>query len=153
MLAQRDDSRLRELLLQAAEKPGPQQAGFLESACRGEPELRREVESLLSALGRDDVSLAPIGLSPHESAPEAPGQQIGRYALRRLIGEGGFGSVFLAHQEQPVRRDVALKVIKLGMDTRQVVARFEAERQALAMMDHPNVARVLDAGATSRSPT
>jgi len=80
--------------------------------------------------------------------PEVPGSRIGPYKLLQLIGEGGFGSVFLAQQDQPVQRKVALKIIKLGMDTRQVVARFEQERQALAMMDHPNIARVLDAGAT-----
>jgi serine/threonine protein kinase/tetratricopeptide (TPR) repeat protein len=79
---------------------------------------------------------------------EGPGTRIGPYKLLQLIGEGGFGSVFMAQQDQPVQRTVALKIIKLGMDTRQVIARFEAERQALAMMDHANIARVLDAGAT-----
>src|SRR5262245_40198067 len=79
---------------------------------------------------------------------EGPGARVGPYKLLQRIGEGGFGSVFMAEQEAPVRRKVALKIIKLGMDTRQVVARFEQERQALALMDHPNIARVLDAGAT-----
>ena len=79
---------------------------------------------------------------------EKVGDRIGRYKLREKIGEGGFGIVYVAEQEEPVRRRVALKVIKLGMDTREVIARFEAERQALAMMDHPHIARVLDAGAT-----
>ena len=79
---------------------------------------------------------------------EGPGAVIGRYKLLEQIGEGGFGVVFLAEQREPVQRRVALKVIKLGMDTRQVIARFEAERQALALMDHPNIATVLDAGAT-----
>src|SRR5205807_6431761 len=79
---------------------------------------------------------------------EKAGDKIGRYKLREQIGEGGCGIVYVAEQEEPVRRRVALKVIKLGMDTRNVIARFEAERQALAMMDHPNIARVLDAGAT-----
>ena len=73
---------------------------------------------------------------------------VGRYKLLQLIGEGGFGVVYMVDQEKPVRRRVALKIIKLGMDTKQVIGRFEAERQALAMMDHPNIARVLDAGAT-----
>src|ERR1043166_1128929 len=77
-----------------------------------------------------------------------PGDRIGRYRLLQEIGHGGCGVVYMAEQEEPVRRKVALKVIKLGMDTRQVVARFEAERQALALMDHPNIAKVLDAGAT-----
>lgn len=76
------------------------------------------------------------------------GMSIGPYKLLQLIGEGGFGSVFMAEQSKPVARRVALKIIKLGMDTRQVIARFEAERQALAMMDHPHIARVLDAGTT-----
>ena len=79
---------------------------------------------------------------------EKPGSRIGRYKLLQQIGEGGCGVVYVAEQEEPVRRRVALKVIKLGMDTRQVIARFEAERQALALMDHPNIAKVLDAGAT-----
>jgi serine/threonine protein kinase len=79
---------------------------------------------------------------------EKPGDRIGRYKLLEQIGEGGCGVVYMAKQEEPVRRRVALKVIKLGMDTKQVIARFEAERQALAMMDHPNIAKVLDAGAT-----
>ncbi len=79
---------------------------------------------------------------------EELGTDIGRYRLLEKIGEGGFGSVYVAEQKEPVRRRVALKVLKLGMDTRRVIARFEAERQALALMDHPNIARVLDAGAT-----
>ena len=89
-----------------------------------------------------------------EAAPvvpitEKPGDRIGRYKLLQKIGEGGCGVVYMAEQEEPVRRRVALKVIKLGMDTREVIARFEAERQALAMMDHPNIAKIFDAGATS----
>ena len=86
------------------------------------------------------------------STAEKPGDRIGRFRLVRPIGEGGFGVVFEAEQEEPVRRTVALKVIKLGMDTKQVVARFEAERQALAMMDHPNIAKVLDGGTTAGWP-
>src|SRR6188474_819673 len=81
-------------------------------------------------------------------APEAPGSRIGPYKLLQEIGEGGFGVVWMVEQQEPIRRCVALKIIKLGMDTREVIARFEAERQALALMDHPNIARVFDAGAT-----
>ena len=83
-----------------------------------------------------------------EPPDDAIGQTIGRYKLLEKVGEGGCGVVYVAEQTEPVRRRVALKVIKLGMDTKQVVARFEAERQALAMMDHPNIAKVLDAGTT-----
>src|SRR6185503_18636623 len=79
---------------------------------------------------------------------EGPGTRIGRYKLLQVIGEGGMGVVYMAEQEEPVRRRVALKIIKLGMDTKQVIVRFEAERQALALMDHPTIAKVLDAGAT-----
>jgi tetratricopeptide (TPR) repeat protein len=89
-----------------------------------------------------------IGQPTGHGPAEHPGQMVGRYRLLQLIGEGGFGSVWMAEQREPVKRRVALKIIKLGMDTRQVIARFEAERQALAMMDHPNIARVFDAGAT-----
>src|SRR5262249_16953968 len=85
---------------------------------------------------------------PGQAPSERPGSMVGRYRILEQIGEGGFGAVFLAEQREPVERRVALKIIKLGMDTHQVIARFEAERQALAMMDHPNIARVLDAGAT-----
>jgi WD40 repeat protein/serine/threonine protein kinase len=132
---------------------------YLAGACGDNEQLRQRVEALLR------VHDAPKGFLPEEpSQPppetptlsnflaaqltEKPGDQIGRYVLRGKIGEGGCGVVYMAEQEQPVRRRVALKVIKLGMDTRQVVARFEAERQALALMDHPNIARVIDAGAT-----
>src|SRR5438445_13201414 len=88
--------------------------------------------------------------SPRAPAPviEKPGDRIGRYKLLQQIGEGGCGIVYMAQQEEPVRRQVALKIIKLGMDTRSVIGRFEAERQALALMDHPNIAKVFDAGAT-----
>ena len=90
----------------------------------------------------------PAADRPRRQLPEKPGDRIGRYKLLQQIGEGGCGVVYMAEQEEPVRRRVALKVIKLGMDTKQVIARFEAERQALALMDHPNIAKVLDAGAT-----
>src|SRR5918997_1616104 len=92
---------------------------------------------------------APAGAQASTTpGPHALTARIDRYRLLQQIGEGGFGTVYLAEQEHPVRRRVALKVIKRGMDTKQVIARFEAERQALALMDHPNIARVLDAGTT-----
>src|ERR1017187_1630180 len=90
------------------------------------------------------IRIAPL---PETSPSEKPGDRIGHYKLLQQIGEGGMGTVWMAEQAEPVRRKVALKVVKLGMDTKQVVARFEAERQALALMDHPNIAKVLDAGA------
>ena len=94
---------------------------------------------------RDTVSLPP---AEPASFQLQPGDRVGNYVIREQIGEGGFAVVYAAEQTEPVRRKVALKIIKLGMDTTQVIARFEAERQALAMMDHPNVAKVFDAGAT-----
>jgi serine/threonine protein kinase/WD40 repeat protein len=123
---------------------------FLTGACGENAALLARVQALLQA------HEAPEGFLPHKRAgqptvvplSEKPGDRIGRYKLREKIGEGGCGVVYVAEQEEPVRRKVALKVIKLGMDTKAVVARFEAERQALAMMDHPNIAKVLDAGAT-----
>ena len=130
-----------------------ERAAFLDEACRGDVRLRAEVDELLLASDRADQFLEspPLDLTATtDSGPiaEHPGTVIGPYKLLQQIGEGGFGVVFMAEQQQPVRRRVALKVIKPGMDTRQVIARFEAERQALALMDHPNIARVFDAAAT-----
>jgi eukaryotic-like serine/threonine-protein kinase len=138
----------------ALEKETPEaRAAYLDTACQGDPGLRRCVERLLNAHPRADGFLqAPApGLPATTEEPplvERPGTVIGPYKLLQQLGEGGFGVVFLAEQEQPVRRKVALKIIKPGMDSKQVVARFEAERQALALMDHPNIAKVLDAGTT-----
>jgi len=140
---------------------------YLDRQCAGNATLRNEVESLLVAhteagtfLDGPAASLLPAAeaqpSSIEESATvivpvtERSGDRIGRYKLLEQIGEGGFGVVWMAEQEEPVRRRVALKIIKLGMDTREAVARFEAERQALALMDHPNIARVFDGGATDR---
>jgi len=132
-------------------------ATYLEAACGTDMALRQRVEDLLSAAARagDFLEQSPDGLggdtdlvSAINELSEKPGDRIGRYKLLEKIGEGGCGVVYMAEQEEPVRRRVALKVIKLGMDTKAVIARFEAERQALALMDHPNIARVLDAGAT-----
>jgi serine/threonine protein kinase/Flp pilus assembly protein TadD len=146
-----------ELFLKALElrSPGEQQA-FLDAACASDAALRAEVESLLQASARAGSFLESPASQPHLAAScdrlvvtERPGMVIGPYKLLEQIGEGGFGVVFMAEQTQPVRRKVALKVLKPGMDTGQVVARFEAERQALALMDHPNIARIFDGGATT----
>ena len=130
-----------------------ERSAYLDRACAGEAELRRHVEDLLAAQGDLGSFLArppvvPLPTVTYEPITEGAGSVIGRYKLLQQIGEGGFGSVYMAEQREPVKRRVALKIIKLGMDTREVIARFEAERQALALMDHPNIARVLDAGTT-----
>jgi eukaryotic-like serine/threonine-protein kinase len=146
----------KEIFFAALEQPTVEaRAAFLDGACRNNPVLRPKIDKLLADHFEEDTFLktaAVEGLSTvMESTPvtEGPGTQIDRYKLLQRLGEGGFGVVYMAEQKEPVKRRVALKIIKLGMDTRQVVARFEAERQALAMMDHPNIAKVLDAGATA----
>jgi serine/threonine protein kinase len=126
---------------------------YLDAECAGNETLRREVQDLLhhhDQMGDFLDSPAPaLAATINGPLTERPGTVIGPYKLMEQIGEGGMGLVFVAEQQQPVRRKVALKVIKPGMDTRQVVARFEAERQALALMDHPNIAKVLDGGETA----
>jgi tetratricopeptide (TPR) repeat protein/tRNA A-37 threonylcarbamoyl transferase component Bud32 len=143
---------VRRVFLELAELPGAARAAALARACGGDPALRREVEALLRADGAAGAFLSsPTAAAAPPAAGEAPveaGQMIGRYKLLQSIGEGGMGAVWLAEQREPVKRRVALKIIKLGMDTKQVIARFEAERQALALMDHLNIAKVLDAGST-----
>src|SRR6266545_4237500 len=127
-------------------------AAYLDGACAGDPALRASLDALLRAnIGADGFLSGPaVDVTVDRPAiAEGPGSEIGPYKLHEAIGEGGFGVVYLAEQTRPVRRKVALKVLKPGMDTRQVVARFEAERQALAIMDHPNIARVFDGGATA----
>ncbi|UCD64821.1 MAG: protein kinase [Candidatus Zixiibacteriota bacterium] len=125
---------------------------YLDEVCGSDGQLRSEIESLVAAHHKAGVFLH--GLLENQSVPgelpmvEAPGTVIGRYKLLERIGEGGMAVVYMAGQERPIRRKVALKIIKLGMDTKSVIARFEAERQALAMMDHPHIAKVFDAGAT-----
>ncbi len=152
-------------------EPAAERKAYLDESCANAPELRQQVEALLVAyedagsflekpapdLGatvdsrpgqpRDEENPAPESPNPPSDRDE-PGRVIGPYKLLQQIGEGGMGTVFMAEQTHPVRRMVALKIIKAGMDSRQVIARFEAERQALALMDHPNIARVLDAGTT-----
>ncbi|MBL8739182.1 MAG: serine/threonine protein kinase [Planctomycetes bacterium] len=153
----RHHERLRTLFAQCVDLPADARSAFLAEACAGDDALRRRLQAMLA--GADDVRFLsePTGQLPaavsaaaeQADVAEGPGSRIGPYKLLQQIGEGGFGVVFLAEQTEPVQRRVALKVLKLGMDTRQVVARFEQERQALAMMEHPNIARALDAGATS----
>jgi len=141
----------RTIFLEAVESHPPDEwPSFLESACGDNAELRRQVARLLAAHGHVDYFMArPAAVSPAAApAYELIGQQIGRYKLLEQIAEGGMGVVYVAEQIEPFRRKVALKLIKPGMDSRQVIARFEAERQALALMDHPHIAKVLDAGTT-----
>jgi WD40 repeat protein/serine/threonine protein kinase len=137
----------KRLFADALAVPDGERIAFVERECPDE-ELRLEVLELLAAhdeagARRADPAVAEI------PDPEGPGVTIDRYKLLQTIGEGGFGTVYMAQQREPVERRVALKIIKAGLDTGQIIARFEAERQALAMMDHPNIARVLDAGATA----
>jgi serine/threonine protein kinase len=143
---------LRAIFDQAVELPGSQRDEFLKTACGPDMKLRAAVESLLAAHDRAGSFLADPVIAPNLlQAREilSPNSRIDRYTLIRVLGEGGYGTVYLAEQDPPLRRRVALKVIKPGMDTRQVIARFELERQALAMMDHPNIAKVFDAGSTN----
>ena len=144
-----DREKVRDIFAEALALPEGDRAAFLDHASAGDAALRVEVESLLKAAARQPGFMtAPTSGAPAAGASEKAGTQIGPYKLLKEIGHGGFGSVYMAEQVSPVRRWVALKVIKLGMDTRAVISRFEAERQALAMMDHANIARVFDAGAT-----
>jgi WD40 repeat protein/serine/threonine protein kinase len=148
-------SPLEIIFFAALEKGSPQErAAYLDQACAGDPDLRRRVEKMLAAQAQAGSFLEPPARTPAATVDEQPiradpGTVIGPYKLLEQIGEGGMGTVFMAEQTQPVHRKVALKVIKPGMDTRQVIARFEAERQALALMDHPHIAKVHDAGTTA----
>ncbi len=144
--------KARSIFLAAVEGYPPEHwPVYLDGACGGDRPLRERVEQLLEAhraLGSLPIPGRDVAATVDQSVAEGPGTSIGPFKLMEQIGEGGMGVVFVAEQHQPMRRRVALKIIKPGMDTRQVTARFEAERQALAMMDHPNIARVIDAGAT-----
>lgn len=158
-----DPSNIKEIFSAALNRATREErSAFLDEACQGNAALRNEVEELLAAdaeagsfLGEPAVA-RPTNAEDDEQGPtvnycpseNSPGDTIGRYKLLQQIGEGGFGVVFMAEQTEPVRRKVALKIIKPGMDTKDVIARFEAERQALALMDHTNIARVFDAGRT-----
>ncbi|RYD33742.1 MAG: serine/threonine protein kinase, partial [Verrucomicrobiaceae bacterium] len=151
------DSSLHTIFNGALDHEDPEERSrFLEVACGGDPERRGQVERLLEAHNEAGGFFSNTRKTPAAAenpgtgglAAEKPGDTIGQYKLLQQIGEGGCGAVYMAEQHEPLRRRVALKVIKSGMDTRQVIARFEAERQALALMDHANIAKVLDAGAT-----
>ena len=147
-------NREESLFALALEKPATERSAFLKIICGDDASLRQRVEALLAAHDAPDelppapAAKATIKLDMSDAPDEAVGQTLGRYKLMERLGEGGCGVVYVAEQTHPVRRRVALKVIKLGMDTKQVIARFEAEQQALAVMDHPNIAKVLDAGTT-----
>jgi serine/threonine protein kinase len=141
-----------EIFHQALARPPAERPTFLAAACAGDEPLQRRVQALLHAHDNPGSFLAERSPPPAGTvdapASECPGTVIGPYKLLELIGEGGMGAVWMAQQTEPIQRRVAVKVVKEGMDSRQVLARFEAERQALALMDHPNIAKVLDAGRT-----
>jgi len=149
-------NREKEIFQQALDlSSAEERMGFLKGACGTDAAMLERLLGLLrasegaSAFLHEVPQEAPtVKLDIPDARDEAVGQKLGRYKLLERVGEGGCGVVYVAEQTEPLRRRVALKVIKLGMDTKQVVARFEAERQALAMMDHPNIAKVLDAGST-----
>src|SRR5690348_6906852 len=146
--------RERDIFIEALELGGSsERAALLDEACQSDMELRGRVERLLVEHDRQEsfiLDSPPEGLDAtlDHHISESPGTIIGPYKLLQQIGEGGMGVVYMAEQQEPVRRKVALKIIKPGMDSQQVIARFEAERQALALMDHQNIARVLDASTT-----
>src|SRR5215213_8370126 len=156
MTSDQQQGREKEIFENALEiASAEERQGYVKGACGADGALLERVQALLKAeeatgfLREESSAVAEKTIRLSENAvTEGPGDRIGRYKLRENLGEGGCGRVYVAEQDDPVRRRVALKVIKLGMDTKAVVARFEAERQALAMMDHPNIARVLDAGTT-----
>jgi serine/threonine protein kinase len=150
------DQQIEKVFLAAIEnKTLKEQQAFAREACRDDPDMLAQVLELLEAnhlsegpldspaLAEAETCLIPPPTAPHE-------EQVGPYKLLQKLGEGGMGVVYLAEQKTPIKRRVALKIIKPGMDSRQVLARFDLERQALAMMDHPNIAKVFDVGETER---
>jgi hypothetical protein len=151
----------RSIFLAAVDQaPGEERTKYIASACAGDETLQREVLRLLNAYDGINSFMKQPAAGAAPTIDHQPNEHVGsiidRYKLLEQIGEGGMGVVYVAEQSEPVRRRVALKIIKPGMDTRQVIARFEAERQALALMDHPNIAKILDAGTTGEadlSPT
>jgi serine/threonine protein kinase/tetratricopeptide (TPR) repeat protein len=146
MMAYSDHEREQELFHACREMTEPEQSAYLIEACHGEPQLQARVERLLAAHRRaGNATLNPL----RGIAIEEPLEQIGAYRLTRVLGEGGMGLVYEAEQTEPVRRRVALKIVKLGMDSRQVVNRFRAELQMLAALEHPHIAKLFDAGQTA----
>ena len=146
-------SRLERLFSEASKKlPGPERSALVNEACGDDGELKQQLEGLLAAHEQPTSFFDVEQYAEQRPAEETPksDKQIGDYKLLQVIGEGGFGQVFMADQLRPVKRKVALKLIKPGMDSKAVIARFEAERQALAMMDHANIARVFDGGTTEQ---
>jgi tetratricopeptide (TPR) repeat protein len=152
------ESPAESIYFAALSRESPQErASYLDQACGADADLRRRVERLLQAQPKvgsflQDVADVPRGTVAQAGECETAGAAIGPYKLLEQIGEGGMGTVWMAEQTEPVKRLVAVKLIKAGMDSRAVIARFEAERQALALMDHANIARVLDAGTTHGEP-
>jgi len=149
------DERVEDLFDRALQLPADERRGWLEQACSGDEMLLSEILGLVSAHAAapeclDDPAWSPTRLLGPDDEELSPGSKVGPYVVGRLLGEGGMGSVYLAEQCEPLQRRVALKVIKLGMDTREVLARFNAERQVLARLSHPSIASVYDAGATPR---
>jgi serine/threonine protein kinase len=141
--------KAREVFLAAIKLPDQERERYLQEACGEDPVLRQRVNALLHAQAElGSFHDAPAG-TIDQPITETSGMVFGPYRLLEQIGEGGMGTVWMAEQTEPVKRVVALKLIKAGMDSKQVIARFEAERQALALMDHVNIAKVLDAGTTS----
>ncbi|MHC4891589.1 MAG: serine/threonine protein kinase, partial [Planctomycetota bacterium] len=152
-MAKNPPNKVEKIFYQARDKSPEQREAFLNEACGNDQELHNRIEALLKANDLQDGFLESPVLNSKvtlDDSPltEVPGTTIGNYKLLEQIGEGGMAVVYMAEQKVPIRRKVALKIIKLGMDTKEVIARFEVERQALAVMDHPNIAKVLDAGAT-----
>jgi serine/threonine protein kinase len=144
-----EPQQVKSLFLAAAALPAAERAAYLEAACSHDPELRRRVEQLLEAHDQGASFLESPATQDQLPPPEAAGTRLGPYKLLQQIGEGGMGTVWMAEQTAPVTRLVAVKLIKAGLDSAQVLARFEQERQALALMDHPNIAHVLDAGSSA----
>ena len=140
--------KARDVFLAAIKLPAEEREAYLREACGNDQDLQRRVCTLLQAQAEIGSFHVAPALTVDQRITESPGTVLGPYKLLEQIGEGGMGTVWMAQQTEPVRRLVALKLIKAGMDSKPVLARFEAERQALALMDHPNIARVLDAGET-----